>query len=166
MNQKEFEQQVREANEVACNVCRRFGMAEDASADVVQDTMLRLWTLHDDLPDGTRLTKLAAVVARHRAVDLWRRQRRTVGIDALRSVEDSQPQPDKMAEHEDNMQWLEKRLRQLPSTEYQILRLRQKEGKTNEEIAAILGITVASTASLLSKARHKLLNDIKRRMKK
>lgn len=51
----------------------------------------------------------------------------------------------------------------LPSKEYQILKLRQVEQKTNEEIAKLLGIEKTSVATLLSRARIKILKEFQKR---
>lgn len=52
----------------------------------------------------------------------------------------------------------------LPPKEYQILRMRQVEQLSNGEIAKLLGIEKTSVATLLSRARIKLFNEIKRRI--
>ena len=65
----------------------------------------------------------------------------------------------------ENEEWLRRKLDRLPSSEYQVLHLRQVERKTNREIAAILGIEVTSVATLLSRARQKLMEDIRKRKK-
>ena len=52
----------------------------------------------------------------------------------------------------------------LPSTQYQVLHLRQVEKKSMEEIAGIIGITPASAATILSRARQRMLTEIRRRM--
>ena len=63
------------------------------------------------------------------------------------------------------MEWLKNKLAQLPSTEYKILRLRQIERKTYDEIATMLGISPASVSTLLSRARNKILCEIIKRRK-
>ena len=54
----------------------------------------------------------------------------------------------------------------LPSTEYQVLHLRQVERKTDQQIAAILGIGNASVPTLLSRARRKLMQAMLARQRK
>jgi Sigma-70, region 4. len=41
--------------------------------------------------------------------------------------------------------------------------LRQVEGRSKEEIARLLGIEVRSVATLLARARQRLLNEIRKR---
>ena len=63
----------------------------------------------------------------------------------------------------DDEKLLEAELEKLPSTEYEVLRLRQVELRSGKEIADILGITEASVRTLLSRARRRLLEEIKKR---
>lgn len=51
----------------------------------------------------------------------------------------------------------------LPGTEYTVLHLRQVEGLDNKAIALRLGIEERSVATLLSRARRRLLEEIKKR---
>ena len=59
--------------------------------------------------------------------------------------------------------WLEQCIKELPETEHTILYMRQVEKRTNEEIARLLDISVASVSTLLARARRHLLEKIKRR---
>ena len=56
-----------------------------------------------------------------------------------------------------------KRLKALPSNQYQVLYLRQVEKKSFEEIAQIVGITPESVSVLLSRARKQMLQEIRKR---
>ena len=105
------------------------------------------------------------MVSRHLVIDLLRQQRKTVPIDTRLLIADTHILPDARAEIADNEAWLEKRMQSLPSTEYQVLLLRQVEGKDTDEIARLLGVSPNSVATLLSRARKRLLNDLKRRMR-
>lgn len=51
----------------------------------------------------------------------------------------------------------------LPGTEYTVLHLRQVEGLDNKAIALRLGIEERSVATLLSRARRRLLEEIRKR---
>lgn len=63
----------------------------------------------------------------------------------------------------ENELWLQKRLKALPSNQYQVLYLRQVEKKNSEEIAQIVGITPESVSVLLSRARKQMLQEIRKR---
>ena len=71
--------------------------------------------------------------------------------------------PDEALEAQEDDRWLKQQLRSLPSTEYTILRMRQVEGLTNEEIACRLGLESTSVSTLLSRARRSLLEEIRKK---
>lgn len=66
-------------------------------------------------------------------------------------------------ETKDNLAWLERKLQDLPSTEYALLHMRQVERLSAKEMARRLGIRETSVATLLSRARRRLLEEIRKR---
>lgn len=164
MEQREFENIVRRIRSKIVGVAQSYGLTTETAEDIAQDTLLRLWTLRDELDRYRSVEALAVSVARHLCIDHHRR-RHIIAVEVRPTIADSHSRPDEELENADNEAWLQKRLNQLPPSEYQILHLRQVEHKSNQDIANILGITVSSVATILSKARHRLLDDIKKRNK-
>ena len=80
-------------------------------------------------------------------------------------MDERYPLPDERLETKDNEAWLNEQIAGLPAAEYHILHLRQVERKSNKEIAAILGMETTSVATILSRARHRLLEAIRKRNK-
>lgn len=169
MNQQQFENLAPQLRSIASKYARRCLQDADDADDAVGDTMLRLWAVHDSLRDNAHAFRLAAIVSHNAAIDMIRKQRsvsldhdvadvskRTQGIVAGDS-------PDSLLEWKEDEQWLRLRIEQLPPREMQVLRMRQTEQRDNDEIAAILGISKESVATVLSSARRKLFNDIKER---
>ena len=169
MNQQQFEKAARQLRDIAVGVARHLLKSSYDVGDAAGDTMLRLWAVHDSLRDEAHASRLAAVVARNAAVDILRRRRNVsidacaLGADALLGHAPSVTAPDSIMEWKEDNLWLKRRICQLPPREMQVLRMRQTERRTNEEIAAILGIGKESVATVLSSARRKLFNDIKKR---
>jgi len=164
VEQKEFEHITQGVRSRVMSVAASFRLAEEDAEDIAQDTMLRLWTMRDELKRYRSVEALAVSVARHLCIDSLKR-RRTLPLNGKIISDESHSRPDDELETADDRAWLERRLRRLPPREYQILRMRQVENKSNQDIADILGITPQSVATKLSAARHKLLEDIKRRNK-
>lgn len=101
------------------------------------------------------------------------RRQRQVSIDGdevptswLLRQESNDATPESKLEWKEDEQWLRQRIDQLPPREMQVMNLRQTERRTNEQIAAILGISKESVATVLSSARRKLFNQIKERNRK
>ena len=66
-------------------------------------------------------------------------------------------------EVEEDEQWLLERISTLPKREMQVMKMRQTEQMSNSEIANIMGITTASVSTMLSSARKKIFEDLKKR---
>lgn len=147
---------------IAQGYARRYLARADDADDAASDAMLRLWAVHDSLRDTAHAARLVAI-------DMLRRRRPTSisGDEAhtswLLQQESDYNTPESQLEWKEDEQWLRQRIEQLPPREMQVMRLRQTERRTNEQIAAILGISKDSVATMLSSARRKLFNQIKER---
>lgn len=165
MRQTEFEQIARSTRAKAVATALAYSVGKGEAEDVAQEVMLKLWTLHGDIDSREDMEKLAVCMARNKAIDIHRRHSLQSIDDRSDLLDNKTPPPDTDIEMEENRTWLLKRIAELPPTEYQILRLRQVERKTNEEIARLLGIEKTSVATLLSRARNKILKDFQQRMR-
>ena len=173
MKQREFEALAMELRRQAlATILSLVGRAAEAE-DVVQDTMLKLWAMHDDLRDATHARRLARLAARQLSIDLLRSRQRTqamvVPMDdgqgghpaGWTATDDDSPQS--RMEAEEDARWLRQRIARLPTREMQVMEMRQGEGRPNEEIARIMGIAPASVATMLSAARRKIFEELKKR---
>lgn len=163
MEQAEFEHIATRIRQRAVATALTFAANGDEAEDIAQETMLKLWTLRTEISDRAHAEKLASCIAHNRAIDSTRR-RRTIPLDTGRNIIDEKTAgPDRAMEDKEDMAWLAERLAKLPSTEYQILRLRQVERKSHEEIAHIVGVEKTSVSTILSRARAKMLNEFRKR---
>ena len=138
MEQAEFEHIATSVRQRAFATALAFTGDRDESEDIAQETMLKLWTLR------SRINSLS--------------------LDGDRNVIDNNTvSPDRAIEDKETLAWLENCLAALPSTEYQILWLRQVERKSHDEIARIVGVRKTSIPTILSRARLKMLNEFKKR---
>lgn len=162
METTEFEIQAPQMRLAAQRTALACGLNAESTEDVAQDVMLKLWAMHESLKDEGRLLALVAIVARHIVAD----QRRTIplilSLERLAIVSESR-EADTSLQEQENERWVEARLAALPSTESQVIRMRHMEGRSSEEIARLLGISVASVPALLSRARARMIEQLKRR---
>lgn len=121
-----------------------------------------MWALRERIAPNKSAFSFASKVAVNLCISQWRKAR-TVPIGSRRIVDELHPTPDDELETSENDAWLQHQLETQPSKEHQVLHLRQVEGKSNAEIAAIVGIEPSSVATLLSRARHRLLDEFRQR---
>ena len=153
-----FNQQAPQLRKLALKAAATAGADSDAAQDVAQETMLRLWQMRDD-PRLYNPEDYATTIARHLTLNQLRRKP-PLPLDERQAAELTVPSPlDLMLQREDE-QWLRGRIRNLPYTQHAILRLREVEHRSNEEIAHILGIQPSSVNTLLARARRQLLKEI------
>lgn len=163
MKQTEFENISARIRQRAVATARSMSVSDDEAEDIAQEAMLKLWTVRNDVSDAVHAEKLIVCIAKNKAIDSHRRLH-TVPIDSSKAyIDEKLPTPENSLEDQENMAWLRERLEHLPTTEYQILRLRQVEQMTFNEIAQTLGISPTSVSTLLSRARNKILNEIIKR---
>ena len=145
---------------IALSKAVAMGLDYDEQQDIAQETLLRLWQMRDDnrlyKPEG-----FAAVVA-HRLSLNYLRRKPPLPLEYGESASKSAPSPlDEIIQQED-AQWLEHRIKELPSTLHAVLKMRQDEKYSNKQIAALLGIKETSVSTLLARARRQLLEEIKK----
>lgn len=145
---------------IALSKAVAMGLDYDEQQDIAQETLLRLWQMRDDnrlyKPEG-----LAAVVAHRLSLNHLRRKP-PLPLECGVSASKSAPSPlDEIIQQED-VQWLEQRIKELPSTLHAVLKIRQDEKYSNKQISALLGIKETSVSTLLARARRQLLEEIKK----
>lgn len=164
MTENEFIHIVPQLRQIALQISQGYDVGCEEAEDIAQDAMLKLWAIKDDIQSAAHAKGLMGCIAKHLCIDFFRK-RKMISIDAQpfdKSPSHYAP-PDVEVENSENELWLQKRLKALPSNQYQVLYLRQVEKKSSEEIAQIVGITPESVSVLLSRARKQMLQEIRKR---
>ena len=166
MDEREFEKRAAALREKIVATCLSCGADSMQADDVAQDVLLRLWQLHDTLHRYRSLDGLVTVMARHEMVNYYRLNHSVsimkVDTEKLQSTFIA---PDESLVSSQEVAWLNKAIEKLPSTQYTVLHMRQVEGMSYDKIASLLGIESSTARSLLSRARIRLLEEIKKRNK-
>ena len=164
MGEKEFESMAVELREKAIATCLSCGADAMQAEDVAQDVLLRLWQLRDTLDRYHSLEALVVVMARHNLASLHRNNN-SVPIMSVNpgELKSQLITPDDSLISSQEVAWLNSAMQRLPSTQYAVLHMRQVECLSYDEIARRLGIENSTVRSLLSRARFKLLEEIKKR---
>ena len=164
MDRNAFERHARSWLQKALETCRSCGAGRAEAEDIAQDVMLRLWQMHDELDRYEKPEALVALMTRHLLRNHQRRRKQELLNEAM--VVSLSNSPHDLLEMKEDDAWLDKRLRQLPTTQRTLLYMRQVERRSHEEIARLLGIETTSVSTLLARARRTLLEEIRQRNKR
>ena len=157
MDEREFEQLVAGLRKKAITTCLSCGADSMQAEDVAQDVLLRLWQMRDNLDRYRSIEALVVVMARNSVVSLHRKGH-SVPIMSVSNKE----LPSQIISPDESL-ISSQEIRRLPSTQYAVLHMRQVERRSFDEIARRLGIESSTARSLLSRARIKLIDEIKKR---
>ena len=133
--------------------------------DVAQEALLRLWNYCERLSADRNLEALAVKVAKNVCVDLYKN--RNTYEDEITSDIASPPSQSADAElhAKEVQQEINEAMERLNPRERDLLKARQLEGKSAEEISEQTGIPKSSVKSMISMARKKLKTDLQKHLK-
>jgi RNA polymerase sigma-70 factor (ECF subfamily) len=134
---------------------RIVGNAADAE-DVVQDTMLKIWSHRGRWQHGrAKFSTWLYRVISNRCIDL-RRKPRTENVETVPEVADGQPGAVEVIERNELNGMLELAMQRLPEQQRIAVILSYHESMSNGEIAQVMDTTVAAVESLLKRGRQQL----------
>jgi RNA polymerase sigma-70 factor, ECF subfamily len=134
---------------------RIVGNAADAE-DVVQDTMLKIWSHRGRWQHGrAKFSTWLYRVISNRCIDL-RRKPRNENVDTVPEVADSQPGAVEIIERNELNGMLELAMLRLPEQQRIAVIFSYHENMSNGEIAQVMDTTVAAVESLLKRGRQQL----------
>jgi RNA polymerase sigma-70 factor, ECF subfamily len=134
---------------------RIVGSRADAE-DVVQDTLLKVWTHRGRWQHGrAKFSTWLYRVITNRCIDL-RRQPRSDDVDAVPEPADTRPDAASTMQRDEVTDLLEKAMQQLPEQQRIAVIFSYHEDLSNAEIAEVMNTTVAAVESLLKRGRQQL----------
>jgi RNA polymerase sigma-70 factor (ECF subfamily) len=134
---------------------RIVGNAADAE-DVVQDTMLKIWSHRGRWQHGrAKFSTWLYRVISNRCIDL-RRKPRNENVETVPEVADGQPGAVEIIERNELNGMLELAMQRLPEQQRIAVIFSYHESMSNGEIAEVMDTTVAAVESLLKRGRQQL----------
>ena len=162
MGLSDFEHIARELRPCLVGIGLDFFGDADKAEDVAQEVLMRLWLLRDKIDFTEPVMPLAVRMAKNLCVSMWRHDNCVVlraegkGIAATATVAPSE------MEDSDNALLLHNAMDRLTAGERRLMRLRNEEGLDIQQISAITGISPRSISVMLSRARHKIMEMLKK----
>lgn len=148
MSPTEFQTEAARLRPILMQTARRyFPYDEETAEDMVQDALLKLWTMCPQL--HTPISGLATVLVRNLAIDHLRRQRPSAllaDVSADMTENATNDAIDRMMAIVDT----------LPGLQQMLLRLRHMQGMEFKDIARLTGSTEAAIRQALSRARKNI----------
>ena len=125
--------------------------------DVVQETLIRVWNKRDEWSQFGSIEAYCLTVARNMAIDRSeRKDSRTVELlPEMEQVSDASSPYEKLVNKE-RMALIHRLMSKLPEKQRLIMQLRDVEGKSYKEIAAVLNLTEEQVKVNLFRARQKV----------
>lgn len=142
----------------AYNLARWLVRNGDDAEDIVQDAFLSAFKALDGFRGGDARTWVLAIV-RNTAMNFLRRRKPGTQIDTD-LMEDGSPNPEQGMLAEARREQVRRAIARLEPEFREALVLREIEGLSYKEIAAVLDIPVGTVMSRLARARQRLLQNL------
>ncbi|MDE6574051.1 MAG: sigma-70 family RNA polymerase sigma factor [Muribaculaceae bacterium] len=123
--------------------------------DVVQDTMLKLWTIRTKLDECRSVEALATVITRRLSLNVLRRNKPGTSVDITDDLLTLPSAEEELINRQETGR-VDMIMAALPEAAQTLLRLRHIEGYDNASIAAILGCSEGAVRTALSRARQRV----------
>ena len=165
MERHDFEQAVPELRLKLQRVALFYLADDDEAEDIVQETLLKLWMARDCISEAKgNIDALGMTMARNLSIDRLRVMRRHLRDELTDDiVHDDGGNAQTLMEQTENENWIHATLQRLPDRYRAVLQMRQVEQMEFSEIARIMGTTETSVRVILSRARVKMMEQLKRR---
>lgn len=131
--------------------------------DVLQDVFHRIHRSVDRLGDVENVEGWLYGIARHAVADFYRARERSATHASETLDEDREPvAPDTYDVHEEVLSWLTPMIEDLPEMYAAPLRMADVDGKSQQEVADALGLSLSGAKSRIQRARTMLGDTLRR----
>lgn len=134
---------------------------EEETRDALQDLMLKLWNKRSDLQQCTNLSAYVITIAKNHSFDLLKKQR-PIAVDEsdLKLFRLEAAESD--AEKRERLELVHKTIENMPEKYREIIRYRDIDGFSFDEIKEMTGLEVPNIRVILSRARLKVKEEIEK----
>ncbi len=164
MKEIDFRNDLLPLKEKLFRLALRITLDRAEAEDVTQETLLRVWAKRSELEEIQSLEAYCLTVCRNLALDRSElKAAQNLPLDeAAINTADPAPSPADALEHEDRLRRVRALFDRLPERQRTVMQLRDIEGKSYREIAAIMNITEELVKITLHRARHTIRTQYER----
>ena len=125
--------------------------------DVVQDTMIRVWSKRDEWSQFESVEAYCLIVAKNLAIDRsQKKEAQNVELTPEMEEEPDANSPYDRMIHDEKMNIINRLVNELPEKQRLIMQLRDIEGESYKKIATLLNLTEEQVKVNLFRARQKV----------
>lgn len=163
MERKEFEAASENIRPKLFAVAFRLLKDEDDAKDIVQDALLKMWSIRQTLEQYSSVEALGVTIVKNLSISHLRSARfvDSEAVDDHYDIMDDTGADDNLLDEEETNVAL-KLIADLPDMQQAILRMKHVDGLEVPEIAKLIGAREESVRSNLSRARKKILEQFKK----
>ncbi len=158
MTAHEFNEKVVPLNRQLYRYAFRYLGNQEDSKDAVQDVFVKLWNLRSELVSLKSVEAFSIRVMRNHCLDRIK-LRKTVSLDVqdyFSNRAGTELTPDRHLEVNNSVDIVRNAITEMQEPQRSVVRMRDIEGYTNEEIAEALGIADGTVRVILSRGRNKI----------
>ena len=156
MKKVSFRNDVLPLKDILYRLALRITLDSAEAEDIVQDTLIRIWTRREQWDEIENIEAFALTICRNLALDRAEKQENNhLELDEQRmECPDQAPTPLDHAQQHDRIKLVRQLVDSLPEKQRSCVQLRDFEGKPYKEIADILGITEQQVKVNIFRARQ------------
>lgn len=118
----------------------RITLNKAEAEDIVQDVLIRVWNKRNELEQMESIEAYSLTICRNLALDRSeRKETLNIALDDAPQISSDEVQPDKLLINDERLQMIAKMFDSLPPQQRIAMQLRDIEGKSYKEVAAITG---------------------------
>lgn len=162
MTSEIYSQQILPLQDKIFRVSRRLLSSEAAAQDATQDVLLKLWKLRNKLKGVKNIEAYAMTMTKNLCYDVLKsKHNRTLELVHSNYTKSSSCLSNEI-EARDEANIVARFISELPEQQRMIIQLRDVEQFSNQEIEEIMGLNSTSVRVALSRARKKIMNELKK----
>ena len=164
MTRLEFNNHILQLSRKLYVVAFRFLKNQEEAEDAVQEVFIRLWNRKDQLSQYNSVEALAMTATKNYCIDQLRKTR-TIQLDAFRikpAIFNDRDIPDDILESKETAKILNDIIDNLPEIYRDVIRKKEIDGLSYEEISEITKQNINTLRVNLSRARNMIRDEFKR----